>query len=394
MGVPKFREGRTPASPVRPQRPISRSDGGVHEYSLVSRTARPYAASVSIDRADAVVPTRADPGVDLEQLGADRPSASRPGQRLTAEGTHSGSFHPQDWLFLILPGLIWGASFLLIAEGLNAFAPGAVTFMRIAFGCITLGLIPAARSKVAREDWPRIIVLGVTWMAFPMTLFPLAQQHISSSLAGMLNGAIPIFVTIVAATSLRRLPGRWQLAGIVVGAAGIAMMGLRSLGEGGSTALGVVMILVAVSSYGVAVNISVPLTQKYGAIPVFWRAQIVSVVLTAPYGIYGLGHSHWSAKPFLAVLVLGIFGTALTFVMMTTLAARVGATRASILTYLEAVVALILGVLVRHDTVRLIEVLGCFVVLAGAWCTSHAETPAADASAAIEAIRAVEASPR
>lgn len=297
--------------------------------------------------------------------------------RMTSEGTNAGSFHSSDWLLVLIPGLIWGASFLLISEGLEAFAPGAVTFMRITFGAVTLWFLPASRIKVERADWPRVMVLGVTWLAFPMTLFPLAQQHISSSLAGMLNGAIPVFVTIVAAVLLRRWPGRWQVAGIFVGAFGLVLMGVRSLNEGGSTALGVVLILVAVSSYGMAVNVSVPLTQKYGAIPVFWRAQVVSVILTAPFGAFGLAHSHWATRPFLAILLLGIFGTAVAFVMMTTLAARVGATRASILTYLEAVVALILGVLIRNDSVAALEIVGCFVVLLGAWCTSRVEIPQA-----------------
>ena len=58
---------------------------------------------------------------------------------------------------------------------------------------------------------------------FPMTLFPIAQQHISLSLAGMLNGAIGVFAAIVASVLLRRLPGRWQLAGLAVGLLGISL---------------------------------------------------------------------------------------------------------------------------------------------------------------------------
>ena len=109
---------------------------------------------------------------------------------LTAEGTHGDAFEANDWLLFAGTRLIWGASFLFVAKSFDALAPGLVTFARISFGCIALGLVPAARTAVPRSAWPRIVAVSVTWLAFPMTLFPIAQQHISLSLAGMLNGAI------------------------------------------------------------------------------------------------------------------------------------------------------------------------------------------------------------
>ena len=294
---------------------------------------------------------------------------------LTAEGTHRDAFTGNDWALLTGTGLIWGASFLFIAKCLEAFAPGLVTFARICFGCIALGLVPSARTAIPRSAWPRIVAVSITWLAFPMTLFPIAQQHISSSLAGMLNGAIPIFAAIVASVLLRRLPGPWQLAGLGVGLLGIVLIGVPNIGESSSSAFGVILIIVAVASYGVAVNLCVPLTQQYGAVPVFWRCQVVSVVLTAPLGLVGFTKSHWNGGSFLALLALGVFGTGLAFVMMTFLAARVGSTRASVLTYAEAVVALVLGVLIRHDSVRALEIGGCAVILWGAWLAGRADRP-------------------
>src|SRR5437588_6908904 len=93
-----------------------------------------------------------------------------------------------DWIVLIVPGMIWGASFLFIAEGLDVMAPNGVTFTRIAIGFAALTLIPAARRPIAVEDRLRTAVLGVLWLAFPLSMFPLAEQHVSSALAGMLNG--------------------------------------------------------------------------------------------------------------------------------------------------------------------------------------------------------------
>ena len=73
-----------------------------------------------------------------------------------------------DMALLIVPGVIWGASFLFIAEGLEAVAPNGVTFTRIAIGFLTLSLFPSARQPVARADWAGTAALGVLWFAFPL----------------------------------------------------------------------------------------------------------------------------------------------------------------------------------------------------------------------------------
>ena len=78
-------------------------------------------------------------------------------------------------------------------------------------------------------------------MAFPLTLFPIAQQHVSSSVTGMINGAVPLFTAAIASVLLWRLPGRFQLVGLGVGMAGIALIGLPAINDGASSALGVML---------------------------------------------------------------------------------------------------------------------------------------------------------
>ena len=110
------------------------------------------------------------------------------------------------WMFVVVPGLIWGASFLFIAEGLQAVAPMGVTFVRIAIGFATLSLVPSARRPILREDRAKTAALGILWLAFPLSMFPFAEQHVSSALAGMLNGATPLFAALVASLLARRAP--------------------------------------------------------------------------------------------------------------------------------------------------------------------------------------------
>ena len=270
-----------------------------------------------------------------------------------------------DWLLLVVPGMIWGASFLFIAEGLEAVAPNGVTFIRIAIGFLTLSLFPAARKPVARADWAGTAALGVLWLAFPLSMFPYAEQHVSSALTGMLNGATPLFVAAVASILAGRLPERGITAGLIVGFSGAVVMALPALG-GRSSAFGVALILVALVSYGVSLNIARPLQMRNGAVPVMWRALAVALILTAPLGLPEVLNAQWSVRPALAMLCLGAGGTAIANVLTATAAGRMGATKASATAFLIPVVALLLGVIVRHEQVTIVSLAGAAICLLGA----------------------------
>jgi drug/metabolite transporter (DMT)-like permease len=270
-----------------------------------------------------------------------------------------------NWLLLVVPGIIWGASFLFIAEGLTAMAPNGVTFTRIAIGFLTLSLFPSARQPVARTDWAGTAALGVLWLAFPLSMFPFAEQHVSSALTGMLNGATPLCVAAVASLIAHRLPERGTLLGLVIGFGGAVVMAVPALG-GSSSAFGIGLIAIALMSYGVALNIARPLQQRNGAIPVVWRALAVALILTAPLGLPAVLNAHWSLRSALAMLCLGAGGTAIATILAATAAGRMGATKASATAFLMPVVALILGVVIRGESVTIVSLIGAAICLFGA----------------------------
>jgi drug/metabolite transporter (DMT)-like permease len=277
-----------------------------------------------------------------------------------------GRFQPLDWVLFVVPGLIWGSSFFFIAVALESLSPGLITPLRVLLGFATLSVLPASRAPVPRGAWPKIALLGVLWLAVPLTLFPYAEQHVSSSVTGMLNGGTPVFALLVASAIHRRLPSRGQLTGILVGLVGVVLIALPTIGEGSSSASGVAMIVVAVVMYGFAINVAAPLQRSHGALPVLRRAQMVALVLLVPLGVASLDESGFAWRPALAVLVLGVLGTAVAHAVAATLAGRVGATRASATTYLMPVVSLTLGTVVRGEHVAALAIVGSGLALAGA----------------------------
>jgi drug/metabolite transporter (DMT)-like permease len=126
-------------------------------------------------------------------------------------------------------------------------------------------------------------------------------------------------------------------------------------------------------SYGFALNAARPLQQRYGALPVIWRAQLVAALLTAPLGVPELLRARWAVGPWLSLVALGALGTGVAYVLLATAAGRLGAARASATTFLIPPVALALGVALRSEVVAPLSVLGGVVCLAGAWLMRRAQ---------------------
>lgn len=294
-------------------------------------------------------------------------------QASTAQNTEQ--FSPADWGLFTSVSLIWGASFLLIAIGLDAMTPGMVTLLRVGGGAVTLLMLTRIQTGGFAlpdpADYMRVVVLGVIWVAIPFTLFPLAQERINSAVAGLLNGATPIFAATIAAVVLKQRTRGAQLSGIAVGFAGIALISFPSLSEGSSEASGVVMILAATVCYGIALNIAGPLQHRYGSVQLMAWVLGLAAILTVPFGLANVAENSVDAGALIAVSVLGVVGTGMAFALMGALIGRVGGTRASFITYLVPVVALFLGVQFRDDAVAPAALIGVVLVIGGAVLASR-----------------------
>lgn len=284
------------------------------------------------------------------------------------------AFSSKDWLLLVATALTWGSSFVWTEIGLENFAPTLITLVRILFGAGTLALVAKARTPVERDDWPAIALLGAVWMAAPLLLFPIAQQWIDSSLAGMINGSMPIFAGVTAALLLRRLPPTRTMIGIALGFLGVVAVSWPAVQGSSATALGAGLVLLATVCYGVAINIAVPLQHKYGPLPVVLRAQLVALGLTFFPGVFGATQSSFDWGSLVVMIPLGCLSTGLAFVWMTSLVGRVGAARGSVTIYFLPVIAIALGAAFLNESIAAISLVGTALVIAGAFITSRTQT--------------------
>jgi drug/metabolite transporter (DMT)-like permease len=281
-------------------------------------------------------------------------------------------FNSRDWGLFLSIAVIWGASFLFIDIGLDALPPGVITLMRVGLGALALAVTPRRHTTIRPEDRVTLVTLSVVWVAVPFTLFPIAEQHITSAVAGLLNGGTPIFAAVFAMVLMRQPTRGAQLLGIAVGFVGVVFVSLPSIGEGSSETFGVVLVVLATVCYGFAVTLAGPMQLRYGSVDLMAKVLALATIWTAPYGLWQLDEASWEIGPIIAVAVLGVVGTGAAFALMGSLVGRVGSTRASFITYLIPVVALVLGVAFRGDEVVALELVGVAFVIGGALLASRA----------------------
>jgi len=282
---------------------------------------------------------------------------------------------PRSWLidFSIL-ALIWGASFLFIAVAGNALPPVGVTFFRMALGAIALYvLIKLAKERIrlSREILLHTFVAGIVMSAIPFTLFAYAELHVSSSLAGMVNAATPVMTVLAIMIAFRdQKPTRVQVIGLSVGILGtLVLLGVWQ-GFGANDPLAIGALILATAFYG----FGSPYIRKYvsplglpNRVAVFLQLTTASIVTLPVYLFSGpllTGTPDWTSIS--SIVILGVLGTGVAYVMYYRIIDAAGSTIASSVTIVQPVVAVVLGMLLLQETLHWFEVVGGLVIILGA----------------------------
>ncbi len=279
-----------------------------------------------------------------------------------------------EWLLALGMALTWGSSFLLIDIIIRDAPTTFVPFGRSFFGMVALFFVPQSRETIDRSHRPRLLILGLIWMAMPFLLFPLAERTVASSIAGMMNGALPVVVAVVTAIWVRKSPSIQRMTAVVVGFLGIVLIAAPSIREGSSADLkGIIFLVLALLCYAVGLNIARPLQAIYSPASLMLRVVAISTVISAPLGLVAMTRATFSLSMIGATIVLGALGSGIAFLLFGTLLKRTGPVRAMIPTYFTPIVGTFLGVFFNDEKILLLSILGMLIVTFGAWLTSRPE---------------------
>jgi drug/metabolite transporter (DMT)-like permease len=278
-------------------------------------------------------------------------------------------------------GLFWGIPYLLMKVAVRDLEPAVIVCGRVLIGAAIL--IPIAiHQKVlmdAIRGWRYVLPYAIFEMMIPWILITNAEKKISSGLAGLLVATVPIWSTIFASLAGDRTV--WhskRLVGIAVGFAGlVGLVGYESI-FGETDIISILMMLVAAISYSFAVNmISIKLPDVSG-IAINGVAMFITAVAYAPLMVLQWPAANTvSAESALSLLALGIFCTALAFISFFIVMKEIGPARASIGTYVNTAVAVVLGVIILSEPLTLGIIIGLPLVMIGSFLASR--KPAAKA---------------
>lgn len=278
--------------------------------------------------------------------------------------------------------LLWGSGFFWIKLSLDGFTPIQLTFARLALGALVLVPIVLIRRLPrprGRAMWGHLAVSALIANAIPYTLFAVAEQTVSSGLAGVINATTPLWTVLIAVAvgADTRLTPRRAL-GVAVGFVGVLVVFEPWVGTTRGAIGGVFACIGAAASYGLAYVYQARFLTNRGISPLtLTAAQLLAatafLALALPVGGWTLPAP--GVLALVAVLILGIVGTGLALVINFTLIATEGPTAASVVTYLVPAVALALGILVLNELARLTLPIGTLLILAGVALVRRAQRP-------------------
>jgi drug/metabolite transporter (DMT)-like permease len=274
---------------------------------------------------------------------------------------------------LVLLACIWGASFLLIELALEGLAPAQIVLGRLlaASGTLlTIVLVRRQQLPTVPAVWGHLALMGVVANILPFFLIGWGQQFITSGLAGVLNGATPLFTLAfaIAALSEERLSAT-RAGGLALGFVGVVLVvGPWDQNPLTSSVPGQLACLGAAAFYGVAFVYTRRFlaNRGYPALALAAGQMLCATVvlaLAAPF--VASGPLQLSGTVVGSVVALGALGTGLAYLLYYRLIADAGATTASMVTYLIPIVAVVLGVIVLGEPVGWNLFVGAAVVILG-----------------------------
>lgn len=273
----------------------------------------------------------------------------------------------------VLLGLIWGSSFAWIKIAVADVPPATLVAWRMSLGALgMLALIAALRLPRPRGlgEWLPLVVLGAVNAAIPIFLISWGQQWVDSGTAAVLNSLAPIFSLVIAGLALRVEPvTALRVTGLLLGFVGAAILASRQLELRADAAglIGAMAVVLAAFSYAVGASYArhrIQRTHRYvvaGGTLLFAALDAWVLALVADGGLV----LPTQLSSVIAIAWLGILGSFIAYVLFFFLIEHLGATMASMVTYLFPVVGVGLGVVALGEPMDVRLALGTILVLIG-----------------------------
>jgi drug/metabolite transporter (DMT)-like permease len=279
----------------------------------------------------------------------------------------------KGWLLFALMSVVWGLPYLLIKVSVESVTPATLVFLRTAVGAAVLVPIAIARDEIRPlvRYWKPLALYTVVEIALPWLLLSNAETRLPSSLTGLLVAAVPLVGALIALSrGDEEKSTRTQYAGMAVGFVGVAA--LVGLDVGSGSAIAYLQMAVVVVCYAVGPRIIANHLDQAPRLGVIATSIAAVAIGYAPVGILQLPAHVPPARVVASIIGLGVVCTAIAFVAFFALIAEIGPVRATVITYVNPAVAVLLGVTLANEQFTAGTGVGFVLILGGSFLATRA----------------------
>ena len=274
----------------------------------------------------------------------------------------------RDLIDLVALGILWGASFLFMRIAGPEFGAFALVEVRVAIAALVLlpMILMRGQGSELTDNWVALGVLGIHNTALPFLLFTWATLYLSAGTSAILNATAPIFAAVIAWAWLGEKLTLSRAAGLLVGTVGVWLLVRDKVGASmGDTTLAVIAALGGAFLYGIGGNFTRRYARNIKPLAIATGSQAGAALVLLPVAVLTWPDTTISLTAWAAAITMGLFSTALAYILYFRLIANTGPTNAITVTYLIPLFAMLLGAVVIDEPITGSMLIGCAVILLG-----------------------------
>ena len=282
----------------------------------------------------------------------------------------------RDLTIFITLSFMWSLSFIFYRIGVPEFGSLAFASLRVVLAGLTMlvfVLVSKKNRQGIRENWKALTLVGMFSAAIPFILFAFSARSVNAGVLAVLNASVPMMSGFIASVFFKDRLSKKQILGLVIGVIGVVILMSENLfGEQGATSgsglLPMAYALLACVGYAAGANITRNYLEKVSPVAITAGSLIIASVIMLPVAVYEFPYGKSiSLTAWIAVICIGVFSTAIALIFMNQLIKSIGPVRATSITLVIPIFAIILGYLLLGEALDTPAIIGSMVILFGTY---------------------------
>lgn len=283
----------------------------------------------------------------------------------------------RDLIIFLTLSFMWSISFIFYRIGVPEFGSLAFAGLRVIFAglvmIVFLFLSPKDRIGI-RKKWKVLTIVGLFSAAIPFMLFSFSAQSVNAGVLAVLNAAVPMISGFIASTFFNEKLAKKQILGLIIGVIGVVILMSENLfAEQGANGLGSKLLpmgyaLLGAVGYAVGANVTRNYLEDISPVAITAGSLIIASLVMLPVAIYNFPYgASISLKAWGSVICIGVFSTAIALVFMNQLIKSIGPMRATSITLVIPIFAIVLGYFLLGEALDIGAIIGSVVILIGTY---------------------------